>query len=99
MTHHILFWATVAACLLLTAAVIVTTRRALRAAGRDVTYLPDPAARAPLGYRPAHRRVIAYIGHSQPTPTDFADIIANLTDVDLNFGTYADLYLVPEETR
>lgn len=58
------------------------------AADRDITY-PEPAR--PRGYRPAHRsRTIVYLGQPQPTPSDFAD---------LDVRTYAELYLVPEETR
>lgn len=44
-------------------------------------------------------RYTIYIGHARPTLIDFADIAAANSDVDLDFGTYADLYLVPEETR
>jgi hypothetical protein len=44
-------------------------------------------------------RVTFYIGRPQPTPSDFADIAAANADADLDFSAYAELYLVPEETR
>lgn len=44
-------------------------------------------------------RVTIWIG--QPQPGGFADIAAANADVDVDFRTYAELYLVPvpEETR
>jgi len=95
------FLITSGVCLILLPGVIVATRRALRDAGREITYPVIDAGepRRPRGYRPAHRRrTTSYIGRPQPTPSDFADIAA-ANPIDVDVATYAALYLVPEETR